>query len=204
MNIKYPVSGLALACALVLAACGGGEDVFPDVPVQVNLINVTKPGLTLKLNSEAPEPVDEKNNLFTFSKRVPANSSFKVDLGGSIPSNAISCAVENGDATVGITPLNTINVRCVLFTYKLGGTISGNLQSEMTINNGSGSVTVAAGAKTFALPPVPEGVPYSITILKQPTSGSCTVTPGTADGTIAAPIGTMPKAEVSNLNISCS
>lgn len=200
MKMKTLRTGAALACALVLSACGGGDDVFPDVPMQVNLANVTQAGLTLKLNGGAPVAV-APGTIFVFPDRVPANSLYKVELGGSLPANAISCSVINGEASVGISVPTNIVATCVLYTYKLGGTITGTLPAEVVINNGSGSVTVPAGATSFALPPVPEGAPYSVTILRQPAGATCSVTPGNA--TIAAPVGIMPKAEIANLNVDC-
>ena len=202
MKTKYLCTGAALACALVLSACGGDDDVFPDVPIQVNLAGVTQEGLTLKINGGAPVKVDP-GTLFTFPDKVPANSYYKVELGGTIPPNATACTVFNGEASVGISIPDNIVVNCTLITYKLGGTISGPLTSALTINNGSGSVTVPANSTSFTLPGVPEGVPYSVTILKQPDAEECFMSPAGTNPAVAPPVGTMPKGELTNLAITC-
>ncbi len=214
--------GLALACALGLAACGGGEEQFPDQIVSVTLINVTQPGLKLKLNGGAPAEVDHTKGFFSFSPGITANTAYKVELASAtdIPPNATKCEVLRGTGNVGINPPSDIVVLCTLITYKLGGSITGNFTGEMIINNGSATTTVQTGATAFELPPVPEAVPYSVTLLKTPTTGTCTVSPARpaspampavgdtpaepAKSAYAAPIGTMPKGDLTNLNINCN
>ncbi len=222
MNIKnYRAStasiGLALACALGLSACGEGEEQFPDQPITVFLLNVTEPGLKLKLNGGAEESVD-KGDRFKFANAITANTAYKVELGSSLPSNAISCEVLRGNGNVGISPPQDIVVNCKLITYKLGGKITGNFTGEMIINNGSATTSVKAGATSFELPPVPASIPYAVTILKKPDTGNCTVSPARpataalpdanppvpAQDAYAAPIGTMPKGDLLNLNINCT
>lgn len=205
MKIKYLTGGIALACALALSACGGGDDEFPDVPIGVTLVNVTEPGLKLTLNGGAPEAVKENFNGFYFTERVKPNSTYKVELASptSIPANAAKCEVTAGEGMVGILEPAGITVNCTLITYKLGGKISGPRASDLIVNNGSAQVTVAKDATRFELPGVAAGVPYSVTILAHPTGGNCSVSPASADPVIDAPVGTMPKADVVNLNITC-
>lgn len=204
MKIKYLTGGIALACALALSACGGGDDEFPDVPIGVTLINVTEPGLKLKLNGGAPADVKEDLPGFYFTERVKPNSTYKVELASatSIPANATKCEVLAGEGTVGILEPNGITVSCTLITYKLGGTISGPRAGNIVVNNGSAQVSIPKEATTFELPGVAADVPYSVTILAQ--SGSkCSVSPAQATPPIAAPAAIMPKADVVNLNITC-
>lgn len=203
MKIKYLSGGIALACALALSACGGSDDEFPDVPIGVKLVNVTEAGLKLKLNGGAAADVKENVPGFYFTERVKANSTYKVELfsATSIPANASKCEVFNGEGTVGILEPVGITVSCTLITYKLGGKISGPRNSNVVINNGSGQVSVPKEATSFELPGVAAGVPYSVTILAHPTNGTCTVQPAQAG--IDAPAGIMPKADISNLNITC-
>lgn len=206
--------GMALACALGLAACGEGEEQFPDQTVVTSLINVTQPGLKLKLNDRAAVDV-APGDRYVFLEPITANTNYKVELvPNAIPPNAISCEVLRGTGNIGIqSPLDMV-VLCKLYTYKLNGTIKGNFTGDMVINNGSATTTVKAGATGFELAPVPEGIPYSVTILKKPDTGNCSVSPARpavaeAPGTPAqdaytAPVGIMPKADVLNLNITCS
>lgn len=205
MKIKYLTSGAALACALALSACGGGDDEFPDVPIGVSLKNVSEPGLKLKLNGGTPEAVKEGFGGFYFSQRIKPNSTYKVELESatSIPTNATKCEVTNGEGTVGILEPAGITVTCTLITYKLGGTISGPRSSDVVVNNGSAQVVVPKEATRFELPGVPAKVAYSVTILSHPTNGSCTVSPAQTTPPVDSPVGLMPAADVSNLNIIC-
>lgn len=197
--------GLALACALGLAACGGGKEQFPDQTIVAGLLNVTQPGLKLKLNGGTAHEVPP-GNAFIFPDKISANSAYKVELGGQLPPNAISCEVLGGTGSVGIETPRTIGVECTLYTFKLGGSITGNFTGELVINNGSSTQTLQPGATRFELAPVPEGVPYSVTILSQ-GGNKCALTPARAAAPgvpfIDAPVGLMPKGELTNLNITC-
>lgn len=221
MKNKYfsRATGAALACALVLTACGRGEEPFPDQPIPVTLINVNKPGLKLRLNGGTPVDVAPAAG-FQFTQYVTANTAYKVELVEKadkvdgqvvyeVPTNAKTCRVINGEGNVGIYPAQGIAVSCELITYPLGGTITGP-HAGLVINNGSGTYTAAAAETAltaqFSLPPVPEEAPYSVTILKQPTNGTCVVSQADSTVTppIAAPVAKMPNGGVTNLNIKCT
>jgi hypothetical protein len=204
--------GLALACALGLSACGGGDEIFPDQIVVVNLQNVTEAGLKLKLNGGTPVSVPAGNRFLFTTQPVKANSAFNVELVSNtpadLPTNAVSCEVLRGSGNVGISPPQDILVTCKLITYKLGGTITGPVPAELVINNGSSTRTIKPGDTTFELDPVPGNVPYSLTILKQTVPEKCAISQARPAAppleAYAAPIGLMPKQDLLNLNITCA
>lgn len=199
---KYPLySGVALACALALSACGGSNDGQLQIPV--SLAGVTKAGLTLSNKGAAAQAV-APGSLFVFSDLVPYDSDYDITV-VSRPPNTDSCTVLNGKGNTGSYSPNNIVVTCVITTYNLGGTVSGLTGGDLTINNGSQSVKIVKNATTFsmstpttALPrlgQIPEGTPYGLTILQQPATGNCV---------IANPNGIMPAASVNNIVITCT
>jgi hypothetical protein len=194
-------SSVALVCALGLSACGGNDD--GQLQLVVGLSGVTKTGLTISNKGEAAVEVPA-GSAYVFKELVPLDSDYDIKI-VTKPTNTDSCEVLNGKGNTGsYTPTN-IYVRCVVTTFALGGTVSGLTGGDLVINNGPQSITIAKGATTFTmsrpteaapkLGQVPEGVPYGLTILQQPASGTCT---------IANPNGIMPAAAVNNIAISCT
>jgi hypothetical protein len=194
-------SCLALAGALALAGCGGSDD--GQLQLALGLSGVTKTGLTISNKGGAAVAVAPAS-AYVFPDLVPVDSDYDITI-VSRPSNTDSCVVNNGKGNTGpYTPQN-ISIVCVVTTYALGGTVSGLSGGSLVVNNGAHSVTIAKDATTFTmsapttanprLGQVPEGIPYGLTILQQPASGSCT---------IANPNGIMPAGAVSNIVITCT
>ncbi len=81
-------------------------------------------------------------------------------------------------------------------TYTLGGTISGLSGAGIVLVNGSDTVSVDAGAKTFTLPTaIPTGTSYAVTIQTQPSEQTCTVANGS---------GKIQSANVANVVVTCA
>jgi hypothetical protein len=196
-------SSVALACAFAfaLSGCSGSDDGQLQIPV--TLSGVTKTGLTISNRGGTPVAV-EPGTLYVFPDLVPVDSDYDVAI-VTKPANTDSCIVVNGKGNTGAYSPSNIYISCVVTTYTLGGTVSGLNGDNLTVNNGAQSVKIAKGATTFsmttpttALPKlgeVPEGKPYGLTILQQPSSGTCT---------IANPNGIMPAGPVNNIVISCT
>ncbi len=81
-------------------------------------------------------------------------------------------------------------------TYTVGGTISGLSGAGIVLVNGSDTVSVDAGAKTFTLPTaIPTGTSYAVTIQTQPSEQTCTVANGS---------GKIQSANVANVVVTCA
>lgn len=79
-------------------------------------------------------------------------------------------------------------------TYSIGGTLSG-LSGSVTLRNGSETLTRSAnGAFTFS-GELEEGDSYSVSVATQPSGQTCAVANGS---------GTVGKADVSNVSVTCS
>jgi hypothetical protein len=80
-------------------------------------------------------------------------------------------------------------------TYTIGGTVSGLTGTGLVLQDNSGNNLAVSASGSFAFSTaVDSGAAYSITVLSQPTSQSCTVTNGS--GTASA--------NVTNVQIACS
>lgn len=201
MKNSYLYSGLALACALGLSACGGSDE--GELQLGMKLFGVTKPGLQISNKGGAAVAV-APGSTYVFPELVPVDSDYDITIVAR-PPNTDSCAVVAGKGNTGAFSPGNIVIECIVTTYPLGGTVSGLTGGDLVVNNGSHSTKILKGATTFTMTtPTPtsakfgevaEGTPYGLTILQQPASGTCT---------IANPAGTMPAAAVNNIVISCT
>src|SRR5262249_11064448 len=80
--------------------------------------------------------------------------------------------------------------------FSVSGTVAGlsGAGLGLQLNGGTGLAIVADGGFKFPTP-VTSGAVFGVTILSQPASGSCTVLNGG---------GTMPRADVTNVSVTCS
>lgn len=205
MKNLYLRSCVALACAFGLAGCGGGDD--GDIGLRVNIAGLTKSGLTLSLNGATALPVTANAIVFDFPALVPVDFNYDIKIVDS-PTNA-KCEIFNGKGKTATFSPRDINVICTPYYYNVHGTVSGLVSDGLILANGNEQISIPKGATTFTMTrngvdgkplagansgQVGDGFPYSIGILKQPATGTCSVTNG---------VGTMGSADVTNVMINC-
>lgn len=173
-------SGVALACALGLAACGGGDG---DLDLGGAVYGVTKDGLVLQLNGGNDTAVVAPYTSFYFSQRIATDDEFNVTV-KSIPSNTEKCEVTNPKARANYYTTQQVYVQCTLKTHRLQVAVNGLTGSGLVLVNGTDRQTAAAGATSVEMANVTQDAPYGVTILTQPAGQSCTVANGT--GTMGA------------------
>ena len=196
--IRSPLrAGIALACALSLSACGGGDG---DVYIGGTAFGVTKSGLVLTNNGGDDLAVDAPGGRFVFSKLVETDAGYNVEV-KSVPSNVEKkedCVVTRGSGKA-VFNISSIEVSCKIRTHALGGTIVGLAgASNLALVNGSDrkDITPAGSAtQAFAMTPVSEDTPYGISILRQPDGRTCTVENAS---------GKMLAADINNVVVRCT
>ncbi|MDL2356650.1 MAG: hypothetical protein QFF03_15465 [Pseudomonadota bacterium] len=183
-------SSVAFACALSLAACGGGGG---NLSLSGTVYGLVKDGLVLQNNGGTPYPVSAGTAVFVFPQLLKSDEDFNVTIKSS-PSNAV-CTVTNGKGRTGAYNISSVVVTCITNTYDLGGTISGDA-TGLVLVNGADKLTVTAGQTSFKFNKVADGSPYGVTVLSQPTSGgrTCSLQNG---------VGTMGAAAVNNIQVTC-
>jgi len=191
---------LALAVSLALASCGGGGK--ETYPVNVTVNNVQYEGLILTTNgmdlpvhppAKAGDPV-----VLTFPNGLDYGEYYNVVPqdgtaagGGKEPlhQNCVTAGYPREYGTAGHTAslesarTAAIEVfyNCSIKTHPLSGNVTGLTAGNLTLINGSngGQITVAGSATAtsipFALPAVPYGASFGITVLTQPAGFTCTV-----------------------------
>lgn len=167
-------AGVTLACALGLAACGGGDG---DLYLQGSVSGVTKDGLVLKNGGDTVKVVAPYTS-FTFPNRVSTDDRFTIEVVQPLPSNNAKCDVINPTARANYYTIAQISVVCTIKTHKFAVTVNGLTASGLTIVNGTDRRDVAAGTSKVQMSDVYEDGPYGVTILNQPAGQTCTVTGG--------------------------
>ena len=208
MKSSYLRPGLALLCAALLNACGGGNN--GNLLLSGTISGLTKPDLVLinnKTGEKLPVPANSTN--FSFTRLIAVDEAYDVQIVPPGPTGA-KCEAVNG-SNVGKANAYTaypITFKCTTNPYTLGGTVSGLLYPGLVLANGSDLVSVqpsapAGATVNFSMSSlVGDGSPYGVTVLSQPKD----TTPGstlTQVCTVANGVGNMPAGDFRNVVVSC-
>lgn len=186
-----PVVALALAAAL--AACGGTA----TYAVNGSVNGLVYPGLVLT-NNGVDLPIAVGATTFSFPGSLEYGETYKV-LVKTNPAHQTCVANENFNAdTAGRMASINVPVVCGVNSFTVGGKITGLNTEGLVLTNGTtgGTISVVKDATVFVFTNgVAYDQSYGITILKQPTGQTCTVTNG---------VGVMGDAKVENIQVACS
>jgi hypothetical protein len=185
MKSLYLRSSLALACAMSLAACGGGDE---NIQLTGAIYGLTKPGLVIQNNGGPDLAIPANSQGFAFPALIGSDADFNITI-KTQPTSA-NCTVINGKGRSAAFGVFGVEIRCITDSYDLGGTITGLDSAGLILINGSERIVVPAGATSFTLTKyktdgtydtgrVPDGQPYGITVLQQPAGRTCSVANGT-------------------------
>lgn len=203
MNRTHRWPHLLLACltplVLITAGCGGGgggDSAPPPVPqftLGGSISGLTGSGLVLA-NGTDTIAVDAGATAFTLPTAITSGSAFSVTV--QTQPVGQTCAVADGNGSMGNANVTSAVVTCVTNTYTVGGSISGLISSGLVLANGGDTLAVDANATSFTLPTAVEfGSNFSVTVQTQPTGLTCSV----ADGS-----GTVAEANVSSVVVTCN
>jgi hypothetical protein len=189
MNNLYLRSCMVLACAVGLAACGGGAG---NLALSGNVIGLTKGGLVLQNGSDSltiSPTTGGTAQVFTFPTLLASDQAFEVKV-GTQPQGA-ACTVTNGKGSTGSFNITSVLVTCITNSYNLGGHITGTLDvNGLILANGKETKAIPAGTTKFNMTvtspsgavvsgKVDDGAAYGITVFQQPVGRTCTVINGT-------------------------
>lgn len=169
-------AGVALACALGLAACGGGDgDLYLTGYIDGG---VTKEGLVLTNNGGDDLVIPANATTFQFKNRVSTDDQFNIKY-KTKPSNVEDCFIQNGSARANYYTIAQVRMYCVIKTHKFVIKLNGLTTGGLVLVNGTDRQEVPAGAATHEMAKVYEDGPYAVKVLQQPAGQTCTVSNGT-------------------------
>jgi N-acetylneuraminic acid mutarotase len=164
--------------------------------VQMNTIGgtitgLTETGLVLQDNGGDNFAVNPGATSYTFATQVASGGAYSVAVFAQPLGE--ECMVTNSTGTATANVVNA-DVSCIQ-AYTINGTITGLTAAGLVLqDNGGSNLTVSANATSFTFAaPVLSGGAYSVTVLTQPASQSCTVANGS--GTAVA--------DVTNVSVVC-
>jgi hypothetical protein len=196
MKSLYLRSGLALLCAVILSACGGGDG---SLQLSGSISGLTKDGLVL-INTNTGEKlsVPINSSSFIFTKLASTDEQFNVIV-DTQPANA-KCTASNNTGKANVYTAYYIAITCTNDPYTLGGVVYGLKSSGLILTNGPDTVGVLpnGGADvSYTFPTkVANGSPFGVTVLSQPAGQTCTVDPTKA-------VGTMPATDALQMYVTC-
>lgn len=195
-------SGVALACAMSLAACGGGGDLY----LQGAVSGVTEDGLVLQNNggNDTAVTVDSATgyyDMFQFSNRVTTDDTYNITV-KSKPSNVEDCTVNNASGHANYYTIQQISVVCTAKQHHLFVNVAGLTTDGLELVNGNDSLPVPAGSTKVQMKDVSQDSPYGVKVLKQPNGQTCTVTGG--NGTANNGSGKVGADDITNVTVTCS
>jgi hypothetical protein len=150
-------------------------------------------GLVLINNGGDPLQVQAGVKSFMFSQNVAYGSGYAVTV--QTQPTGETCNVSNGSGTM-VAAVNNVAVTCAGASYTVGGSVSGLLTgTSLVLANGTDTLTVSANTMFMMPKSVVSGTIYDVTVQTPPSGETCTVTNGT---------NTMPAANVTNVQVSCT
>ncbi|MFC5480490.1 hypothetical protein [Massilia suwonensis] len=180
--IRSPLrAGIALACALSLSACGGGDG---DVFVGGTISGYTKSGLVLT-NNDGPRYEVPVGTTFVFPDLVETDATYNVKVVASpdntqpsTPGGTDGCKVVEGTGTgKAVFSISSVQVVCTLKTFPLTVRVNGSHAAGLEIVNGSDRKAVAPTDTVVQMSQIPEGAVYGVAVLAAPGQ-TCTVANG--------------------------
>ncbi len=199
----------------VVVTCSATTTTY-SISGTVSGLTSTANSITLK-NGSATQTVTYPSTSFSFTG-IASGSSYAVTV--ATPPTGETCTVSaNGSGTSITANVTGVTVACTassgggggsfwipyeaksLLTFSIGGTISwpaSGVSGSVTLETNNGDfVTEAAGTTSFTFPtPLSTGTQYSVTVLVQPTGGTCTVT-GNATGVVDT-------TDITNVAVTCT
>lgn len=162
------------------------------------IAGLTGNGLILRDNGGDDLVIPAGATTFTFATPVATGNAYAVTVLTQPSAPTQACTVIAGTGTVGAGNVTSVAITCVFDAFTIGGTVTGLTGTGLVLQNNAGDdLPVPAGATSFTFgTAVPSGAPYSVTVLKQPTSPLqlCTVSGG--DGLVTS-------AGITDIAITC-
>jgi hypothetical protein len=169
------IGRLGLVGLAALAASCGGEDKPARFRVGGTVTGLAGGGLGLQLNG-TESLTREADGPFTFQQQLEDKSAYTVTVSAQ-PAEQ-DCTVEGGTGKVAGADVGSVQVRCAMRTYTVGGTVEGVRGTlVLGLDGGEQLPVTQAGRFTFTAKR-PKGSAYAVSVLSTAQGQRCSVTSG--------------------------
>lgn len=157
------------------------------------------PGTAMRLREGGNENIIiASNGAFAFPSARSDATAYDVSIAAQ--PDAETCTVANGLGTVVGADVTTLSVTCTVAYVRrsqIDGTVAGLTAgtSLVLLDDGGDPLTISANGRFAFSQPLPSGYAYAVVVSTQPVGETCNVANG---------VGTVGRANVSNIAVSCS
>jgi hypothetical protein len=183
--------------------------------ITASVVGLAGTGLVLEDASGVTIPVSAgaATQTVTIAGGVKAGTAYDVSVKTQPSGPPQVCVVTGGKGTVVAGDVTSIVVNCTT-RYTVGGTVTGLAGKDLVLQNNAGDdVTLNANGQFAFSTLLADGAPYVVTVKQNPTNKwqTCTVSTGAGGdagavdggGDAGATSGTINKANVTNIAVSC-
>jgi len=164
-----------LVLAVLLTACGGGNDAPAHYPIGGSVSGLAGGTLVLQVNDGETVSLSA-DGTFQFPSELPGGTAYVVSVQTQPNNPAQTCSVNRGSGTLNAA-VNDITVRCATNAYRIGGTVSGLAGQGLVLqNNGGDDLAIDADGGFRFTQPVASGAAYVVTVRSQPDAPAQTCT----------------------------
>lgn len=209
-SARVPALLLLLTVAALLPGCGGGGGGggysggggSPSSYSVGGSISGLLTGNTVVLQDNgADNQTVNANGTVTFPTAIASGSRYAVTV--LTQPTGQTCSVSNGNGTIASANITNITVTCTANTYTIAATVTGLPAGSSLVlqDNGSDNLSVSADGKYSFNTSIASQSSYAVTILTQPSNGTCTVTSGSGKVTGASVQVIITCATVASLSV---
>jgi hypothetical protein len=154
-------------------------------------------GLVLQKNGTDDLAI-ASDGVYTFATKQASATDYEVRVSQPPVGPSQTCSIAHAKGKVGDGDIIDVNVTCAINTFKIGGTVSGLLGSDLVLmNNGGDDLRVTANGTFEFSREVASDANYDVQVRSQPHDPTQACTVGNPTGTVGA-------GAVTNVVVSCS
>jgi len=188
-------TGLLIVASIVVTGCGKGggwtnPPAGPSYSIGGNISGLV--GSVVLQDNSADNLTVSANGSFTFATRITGSRTYNITV--LTQPTGQTCTVSSGSGTVS-ADVSNVTVNCTNNSYTIGGTVSGLSGTVVLQDNSGDDRTISANGSFVFATPITNGGTYSVSVLTQPASQTCSVSTGS---------GTVSGSNVTNVSVVCS
>lgn len=200
---RIPASRTSVALLVILLGCvlaaTAQAQIFKRSTIGGEVVGLDgSSSVELKLSSGVGlELLTTQNGPFTFEKKLPRGTSYRVSVRRQPIFSGQTCRVENSSGVADGNRIDDVVVRCFTPTYSVGGEVSGLEGEGLSLRSDNGDVLDIATNGPYTFPTEYElSERYSVRVARQPSNPAQLCTIANARGVVLG-------FDIRNVDVQC-